>query len=243
MNCLIVRASLVNDFCVIYEDDMRAGDVKDEMFKQIEIPTRKMKLIFNGKLLQDDVLLKDIGCKNGSILYLYIQKSNRTIFQTPNKLLVEIFSLFLNIHVIPPDTFSDAIKNLKQYMDSPVLKPLMILIPEIKEMFDQINDYLMDLMSPLDSSMIRAISKLHDESFYSSDLSDSCSYLPIDEQSETVSITDNLDEEFDSSDLDEELCVDFPEEPTVVNYSPSINSDPLPFFNIQDYCSIEFCYQ
>ena len=143
---------------------------------------------------------------------------------------------------MPPEMITDAIDTIRNSMDSPMIAPLLKLIPELQTMFSQIDQYLNNIELPMNPSLVRTIAKIQDDTFLNSDFDDS--YTLHSTESETISISDFLtDDSLQYEDFGSDCeCISEEFRITYTNYTPKISTDPLPVPYISDnnfsiYCS------
>ncbi|EAY01881.1 hypothetical protein TVAG_090160 [Trichomonas vaginalis G3] len=242
MQAYIVKFYTNLEFYVPFEEPMTAGKVKEEMFLQLEIPTKQMTLVFNGQILPDHANLQEMGAKNGSVVYLYVPNYDNIFLQSPKRMLNEVISIFMNINIIHDETFYDAINTVKKYIESPILKSLVKIIPEIATLLEDITEYIQQVECPCDESMIEAISKANDNTFFNSQFFDTENFsFPKVETSETSLYETKCQcviEPLQKMECSESSFSD-DEEPTNLDYTPNINSNPLPFYD-PDYGRIPY---
>ncbi|EAY01882.1 Ubiquitin family protein [Trichomonas vaginalis G3] len=224
MEGLIVRVMKSSDFYVPFDGLTTVQDVKDEMETQIEVSTLRMKLIFNGKILSDEENLKALGFKNGSIIHLYIPNYDNIFLQDTKREFNEILSLFENINCIPDAMFNDAINEIKTLIQSPKIRALVKIIPDLEQFFNAILQCINQIEAPYDDALINEVSIIEDR------------YLNIDEwiyedKSETLTTlclpANYLDEGLEIKDNDNSIVED--DIPLNINYAKSISTEPLPF--------------
>ncbi|KAI5540305.1 ubiquitin-like family [Trichomonas vaginalis G3] len=63
MDAYIIRFNQNLDFYVPFDEPLTAGEVKQEMFLQLEESTSSMFLIYNGEILKDESKLETLGIK------------------------------------------------------------------------------------------------------------------------------------------------------------------------------------
>ncbi|EAY10235.1 Ubiquitin family protein [Trichomonas vaginalis G3] len=234
MQAYIIKFNMNLEFYVPFEAPLTVGEVKDEMFLQLEIPSNKMILIYNGQILKDKVLLSDLGVKDGSILFLQVPRYENIFLQSPKRMLNEVLSIFQSINIIPDESLLDAIQTIKKYIESPILKAFSKVLPEITEIFEEIENYIQEIECPYDDSVIETISRIHDNSFYNSEFFESDCGAVMKLESNEVSLYETKcqcklepQEDIEISDL----SLSDEEEPTNLNYTPCISTAPLPLYD------------
>ena len=79
----------------------------------------------------------------------------------------EILSLFININLIPDESYIEAVQTIKKYIASPIIKSLVRIVPELNDIFDEILDYIKEIEAPSDESIYETISRIQDNAFVS----------------------------------------------------------------------------
>lgn len=240
MDAYIIRFNQNLDFYVPFDEPLTAGEVKQEMFLQLEESTSSMFLIYNGEILKDESKLETLGIKNGSILHLYIPKYDNIFVQSPKRMMNEILSLFININLIPDESYIEAVQTIKKYIASPIIKSLVRIVPELNDIFDEILDYIKEIEAPCDESIYETISRIQDNAFVNEHLYDSDlkSYTEFKSEEGAIyetkcqHILDVQDDYFQSEGHTTNI-----DEPLKVDYIPSISSDPLPFYDPYNFCN------
>lgn len=231
MEAYIIKFNANHEFYCPFEEPLHVWEVKNEMSKQLEVPTKDMKLIYNGKILADQVSLDTIGVHHGSILHLYVRDYDNIFLQSPKRMVNEVLSIFMNINIIPDDAFLDAIQTVQKIMKSPIVQAFVKVLPELNEIFAEINDYIAQIEMPYDESVIGTISRIHDNSFYNSHFFEGETGHFVKLESEEVSIYETKCQfllEPQEELLVSDSSVSFDEVPTNLDYTPCINSNPLP---------------
>lgn len=229
MQHYIVRLLPEYDFYVAWENPLTVSELKGEMFLQLEANTRDMTIIYKGEVLKDETFLPDVGVESGSIVYLHVKNLPDLFLMSPKRLINEIFSLYNNLTCVSSECFKAAVNDIKLYIDSPRLKPIYKLVPELKELFDDILADIDSMEFPLDYDDYRIYSKTQDDWFNQCELPPNGMSQIMHDGTEIVSIAEveiaNDDFEMEENHEDENTDLDVT---TNLNYTPSINSSPLP---------------
>ncbi|EAX92877.1 hypothetical protein TVAG_467240 [Trichomonas vaginalis G3] len=228
MNCYIVRILPTHDFFVTFKEPLSAGEVKDEMFLQIGVPTRSMTLIFNGTILQDHVMLDSVGAKHTSILYMVIKQCETVFLRDPRRTILEIVSLISYLSNVPSGVYNKAFNDIRDCVNSPCLEPVKKLCKELNPFLKRVLEFIDSNDAPFDESAIDMLLRYQDYEFnileglegeIKSIWSQTSSTI------EVVLVDNSLDEIIvENTDESEDYV-----EPTNLDYTSSINSDPLPF--------------
>lgn len=232
MKAYIVRILPHHDFYVPFTTSMCAGDVKHEMFMQLNQPTKNMTLIYNGKVMEDHVNLETVGAKHSSVLFMVVKNFDTLLLHDPKSLVLEICSLISFINNIPYDVYNKAVREIKSYLNQRSLQALGKISKDIREFFANVENILNDIESPFDPSMLDLYFRLQDNEFNMAESEDGEIYSLSTASSNTIELV-LVDNTIDEVVIDEEE----PEEndqPLNISYKPSINSEPLPLWETPD---------
>lgn len=221
------------EFYAPYESPLSAGEVKDEMWKQLDISPSQMILIFNGQILKDETNLETLGVSHGSMLFLYVKGYENFLLQSPKRLINEIFSLVSNLSTVPDGMLIDAIKSIKTIMSNPTVIAFTKILQELQEIFNDIRNYIDEIQCTCNDSIICSISAIEDRTFLNSNFYD------IDNNNRSVKneysvcsiyetkhqlIYDPYEEDEEIDNIQVEV-----EDPINLNYMPCISTEPLPY--------------
>lgn len=219
MNCLLIRFDHFHLFFVPFTEKITGKEVKEEMQKQLRINNTKMMLIYDGKILPNEIELISYGLKHGSILHLYIPNFYISILKDPRRMVNEILSILYTLDTFEAPIRYKALMEIKSYAYEPSMQALVDLLPELKCLFKDIDDLLIETS---ESNIIfedRLCCKFEDNFFSHFESSIVDNYITLEKQLLAPSLMadgDRLEDGFDDIKLD-------------INYKPSINSNPLPY--------------
>lgn len=228
MQHYIARVLPEYDFYVPFSDPLYAGEVLAEIRKQLGIYGKDMKLLFNGKVINNETLLSDAGVQCGSIVYVYIKNFDKIYVMTPKRMLREIFSLYNNLACSYSECFKSTVHDIKELVNSPKLQALAKIVPKLQTIFDDIVHNLDEIDAPLDNAAIMLYSKCQDDWF------NQCELLPngmsqiLHDGTEIVSVADIELANDDDIIEKEEVIIEDEEIPLNLDYSPSISTTELP---------------
>lgn len=228
MESYYVRFKSIFNYYIPFTEPMTVEQVKEEMSKQLNVSRFRMKIIFNGKILNDETRLDSIGVANESLLHLHIPNYENFLLKDSFTILSDAFSFFQNPYYIPHHIMQATLKELKHAITSRIIETMLMVFPDAQPIVDDVISAIRVIENSTDIEYGHNLSRIHDNSFLhfhipSSDIKDL-----ITSKCSTVSIYAIKDGDYkrqkDVSDVEDEC-----DEPLVIDYERTLNTSALPF--------------
>ena len=131
-----------------------------------------------------------------------------------------------------PDVMKKATKEIRSYIDSPMLKALAKVSPEVSHFLSKVLENIERLHNPFDESMLDLLNRMQDNSFNIMESVNGEIRTCSNNSSNTIELI-LVDSSIDEIEIEEQKQ-DFTYEPTNLDYVSCINSNPLPTIDFYD---------
>ncbi|KAH0785560.1 Ubiquitin family protein [Histomonas meleagridis] len=186
-------------------------ELKEILAKKIKIPEDHINLIFNGKILTDEISLGHYGIKDGSIIYVVVSQPKKKRVK-PSELYESLCrSLYKLLFSFNPKN-DELLDEIIELLDKPMLQAYSRINPESQMLMKEALLIVSNFKEIGFSCIVNTIAQLND--------------FTISKLEQTAEGIETLKDLFGVDSVQEEF--DFIVLPTNIDYEPSISEEPLP---------------
>ena len=186
-------------------------EVKERLAKKIQIPVNQQKLIFNGKILTDEISLGHYGIKSGSVIYSLISQSKKKGVK-PSELYESLCCCLYKLLFSFEPKKDELLDQIIELLDKPTLQAYSRINPESKMLMKEALAIVSNLREVNLTNIVSTIAQIND--------------FTISKLEQTTEGIETLKDLFGVDNIQEEF--DFIMLPTNIDYEPSISEEPLP---------------